>query len=190
MKTDTMKRKTFVFYASWYKVLSRFSADIQFAVYNAVMRYALYGEEVSDSEDDMVRMAFEFIREDIDMAQAEYDAKRQSRSRATQKRWAKAKEDNPEESQPQTSKESTTSTTIMPAEGEMPAEESSDDEAESPSSEIVVTYGRQPFEPLTSHYVDAGSTSRTSEREIRGNPGWNSDAIKIDYGDYGTRFAV
>lgn len=217
-----MKRKTFVFYVSWWNALSKFPIEIHFAVFDAVMTYVSTGE-VPEIEDDAVRMGFELIREDIDMAQEKYDAKRQSRSRGAQKRWTKVKEDNPEESQPQTSEESTTSTTIMPAEEEsdeeempeeempeeeMPAEESSDDEAESPSSEIVATYGRQPFEPLTLPYVDAGSASktsnvgktsrngsasRTSEREIhgnRGNPGRNSDAIEIDYGDYGTRFAV
>lgn len=214
-----MKRKTFVFYVSWWEALSKFPIEIHFAVFDAVMTYVSTGE-VPEIEDGAVRMGFELIREDIDMAQEKYDAKRQTRSRAAQKRWAKAKEDNPEESQPQTSKESTTSTTIMseeevsdeeemPEEGmpeeEESAEESSDEEAELPSSESVATYGRQPFEPLTLPYVGAGSASKTSktskngsasetsEREIhrnRGNPGRNSDAIKIDYGDYGTRFAV
>lgn len=215
-----MKRKTFVFYISWWEALSKFPIEIHFAVFDAVMTYVSTGE-VPEIEDGAVRMGFELIREDIDMAQEKYDAKRQTRSRAAQKRWAKAKEDNPEESLSQTSKESTTSTTIMPEEempeegmpeeeesaeeGEMPAEESSDDIAEMPSSESVATYGRQPFEPLTLPYVGAGSASKTSktskngsasetsEREIhrnRGNPGRNSDAIKIDYGDYGTRFAV
>lgn len=210
MNTDTMKRKTFVFYISWWRALRKFPMEIHFAVFDAVMTYVSTGE-VPEIEDDMVRVGFELIREDIDMAQEKYDAKRQTRSRAAQKRWAKAKEDNPQESQPRTSKESTTSTTMpeeeVPAEEES-EEESSDDEAESPSSEIVATYGRQPFEPLTLPYADAGSASRTSidvktsrtgsasrtsEREIygnRGNPGRNSDAIKIDYGDYGTRFAV
>ena len=190
-----MKRKTFVFYISWWRALRKFPMEIHFAVFDAVMTYVSTGE-VPEIEDDMVRVGFELIREDIDMAQEKYDAKRQTRSRAAQKRWAKAKEDNPQESQPRTSKESTTSTTMpeeeVPAEEES-EEESSDDEAESPSSEIVATYGRQPFEPLTLPYADAGSASRTSEREIygnRGNPGRNSDAIKIDYGDYGTRFAV
>lgn len=190
--------------------MRKFPMEIHFAVFDAVMTYVSTGE-VPEIEDDMVRVGFELIREDIDMAQEKYDAKRQTRSRAAQKRWAKAKEDNPQESQPRTSKESTTSTTMpeeeVPAEEES-EEESSDDEAESPSSEIVATYGRQPFEPLTLPYADAGSASRTSidvktsrtgsasrtsEREIygnRGNPGRNSDAIKIDYGDYGTRFAV
>lgn len=115
-------RKTFIFYASWYRALSHIPADMQLAAYNAIFRYALYGEEVSDSEDCAVRVAFELIRENIDMAQAEYDAKSQTRRRAAQKRWAKAKEDSPEEddpqesqeSQPQTTKESTTSTTTMP----------------------------------------------------------------------------
>lgn len=218
-----MKRKTFVFYISWWRALRKFPMEIHFAIFDAVMTYVSTGE-VPEIEDDMVRVGFELIREDIDMAQEKYDAKRQTRSRAAQKRWAKAKEDNPQESQPRTSKESTTSTTmpeeevpeVEMSEEEMPEEEMSDDwgevyaddEAESPSSEIVATYGRQPFEPLTLPYADAGSASRTSidvktsrtgsasrtsEREIygnRGNPGRNSDAIKIDYGDYGTRFAV
>lgn len=246
------KRKTFVFYVSWWEALSKFPLEMHFAILNAVMTYVSTGV-VPEIEDDAVRIGFELIREDIDMAQEKYDAKRQSRSRAAQKRRAKAKENNPEESQAQTSKESTTSTTsttIMSAEEmsaeempeedvsdeeemsaeemsdeemsaeEMSAEESSDDEAESPSSGIVATYGRQPFEPLTSPYVVAGSASkasrtsksgsaskasktskngsasRTSECEIRGNrgnrgnPGRCMDAIKIDYGDYGTPFAV
>lgn len=217
-----MKRKTFVFYISWWNALSKFPMEIHLAVFNAVMTYVSTGE-VPEIEDDMVRMGFELIREDIDMAQEKYDAKRQTRSRAAQKRWARAKEDNPEESQPQTSKESTTMPEEEVSEEEMPEEdmpeegmfaeeeseeESSDDEEYSPSSEIVATYGRQPFEPLTLPYADAGSASRTSnavktsrtgsasrtsEREIygnRGNPERNSDAIEIDYGDYGTRFAV
>ena len=110
-KTDAMineERKTFVFYGSWYRALSRFPADIQLAAYNAVFRYALYGEKVSDSEDCAVRVAFELIRENIDMAQAEYDAKSRKRSGAAQKRWSKAKGDSTDESQSLTSKKSTT----------------------------------------------------------------------------------
>lgn len=86
---------------------------MRLAVYDAVVKYALYGE-APDIENDMVRLAFGFIREDIDMAQAEYDAKSQTRRRAAQKRWAKAKEDSPEESQPLTTKKSTTTSTTMP----------------------------------------------------------------------------
>lgn len=132
------ERKTFVFYGSWYRALSRFPADMQNAIYNAVFRYALYGEKVSDSEDCAVRVAFELIRENIDMAQAEYDAKSRKRSGAAQKRWSKAKGDSMDEAQSLTSKKSTTSTTTE-SEPEAEAAETEENAAEDEAAETKTT---------------------------------------------------
>lgn len=150
------ERKTFVFYGSWYRALSRFSADIQLAAYNAVFRYALYGEKVSDSEDGMVRVAFEFIRENIDMAQAEYDAKSRKRSGAAQKRWSKAKDDSMGESQSLTSQKSTTSTT----EPETEASEAEAAEPEENAAETKTTSTTDAAEEAAEGKKDASEEGR------------------------------
>lgn len=103
-----MMRKTFVFYISWWEALKEFSLEMQFTVYNAIMTYVKTGE-VPEIEDVASRAAFNLIRTNIDMAQAEYDAKSRKRSGAAQKRWSKAKGDSVDESQSLTSKKSTTS---------------------------------------------------------------------------------
>lgn len=135
---------------------------MQLAAYNAIFRYALYGEEVSDTEDSAVRVAFELIRENIDMAQAEYDAKSQTRRRAAQKRWAKSKEDSPEEdypqeSQPQTTKESTTSTTT-------PEPEASEPEASEP--QISDTKDEEPSQQITPQEFVADFLSETRSAQL------------------------
>lgn len=154
------ERKTFVFYGSWYRALSRFSADIQLAAYNAVFRYALYGEKVSDSEDGMVRVAFEFIRENIDMAQAEYDAKSRKRSGAAQKRWSKAKDDSMGESQSLTSQKSTTSTTE-------PETEASEAEAAEPEENAAETEAAEDdaAETKTTSTTDAAEEAAEGKKD-------------------------
>lgn len=125
-----MMRKTFVFYTSWWDALEEFSLEMQFTVYKAIITYVKTGE-VPEIEDVASRAAFNLIRTNIDMAQAEYDAKSRKRSSAAQKRWSKSKDDSADEPQSLTSKKSTTSTTTNPEtdapETEAEAEESAAD---------------------------------------------------------------
>lgn len=123
-----MMRKTFVFYTSWWDALEEFSLEMQFTVYKAIITYVKTGE-VPEIEDVASRAAFNLIRTNIDMAQAEYDAKSRKRSGAAQKRWSKSKDDGTDEPQSLTSKKSTTSTTSSTTESEPEAEAAEPEES-------------------------------------------------------------
>ena len=81
------KRKSFVFFVDWHRVLARYSAALRCAVYDAIIGYAATGEE--PKLDGEARMAFDFIREDIDRNNRKYEATCARRKKAIEKRWAK-----------------------------------------------------------------------------------------------------
>lgn len=59
------KRKSFVFHAEWAEALADFTADVRLEVYEAAVRYAVTGE--TEELRPLARMAFGFIKGDIDM---------------------------------------------------------------------------------------------------------------------------
>lgn len=87
-----MERTTFVFRAEWAEVLSEYPAALRLAVYEAVIRYAVTGE-VASLDDAAARIAFSFIRQDIDHDFAKFREVSERRSeagrRGLEKRWGK-----------------------------------------------------------------------------------------------------
>lgn len=86
-----MKRDSFVFYKSWLNVISGLPADVQLEIYQATMEYAINGNLTELKP--MAKVAFAFIKQDIDRAFEKYDDIQNSRSEAGQmgnlKRWNK-----------------------------------------------------------------------------------------------------
>ena len=85
-----MKRTTFIFRTAWAAVLSEYPAALRLAVYEAVIRYAATGE-VASLDDAEARMAFSFIRKDIDYDFAKFQEISERRSaagrRGNESRW-------------------------------------------------------------------------------------------------------
>ena len=67
----TEKRKSFVFFTDWHKVLEKYDVQLRCAVYDAIIRYAETGEEPNLTGE--AGMAFAFIREDIDRNNRRYE---------------------------------------------------------------------------------------------------------------------
>lgn len=67
---DTSK-KTFLFNADWYEVLVDYPSEIRLEVYEAVIRYAVSGT-LSELR-PQAKMAFSFIKREIDFNQKKYD---------------------------------------------------------------------------------------------------------------------
>lgn len=65
------KRGTFVFHAEWAEIVRDYAEDVRLEVYEAAVRYAVSGDTVELRP--LAKMAFGFIRRDIDRDQARYD---------------------------------------------------------------------------------------------------------------------
>jgi hypothetical protein len=93
---DKNKKKSFIFYSSWYEVLKDFSSEVRFEVYEAIMEYAISGTLIELKP--MSKIAFSFIRKDIDENNKRYDETVLKRSDAGKKgmavRWSKDKGNN------------------------------------------------------------------------------------------------
>ncbi len=68
-----MARKTFVFYESWKEVIDGLSNDVQLEIYQAITEYAINGELVELKP--MAKVAFAFIRQDLDRDATAYAEK-------------------------------------------------------------------------------------------------------------------
>lgn len=95
MKKDS-KRKSFIFYASWKEALMEFPAEVRLEVYDAIIEYAISGT-LSELK-PLAKMAFAFIKNDIDTYNEKYAEVVNKRSEAGKKgmksRWEKQKDDN------------------------------------------------------------------------------------------------
>ena len=82
-------KKSFIFYASWKEVLSDYPAEVRLEVYDAVIEYAISGT-LSELK-PLAKMAFSFIRKDIDANNERYEGMVSKRSEAGKKgmksRW-------------------------------------------------------------------------------------------------------
>lgn len=87
------KRKSFVFFTDWHRVLQRYPMHLRCKVYDAIIVYAASGEEPAKLEGEAL-MAFNFIREDIDRNNAKYEATCRRRRENVKKRWEKNKNTN------------------------------------------------------------------------------------------------
>lgn len=67
----TERRKSFVFFTDWHKVLEKYDVQLRCAVYDAIIRYAETGEEPGLTGE--AGMAFAFIKEDIDRNNRRYE---------------------------------------------------------------------------------------------------------------------
>lgn len=81
------ERKTFLFFCSWAEVLADFSPEDRCAVYDAAIAYAEDGTLPNLSP--VLRMAFMFIKKDIDEMRTKYETICEKRREAINKRWAK-----------------------------------------------------------------------------------------------------
>ena len=89
MKTRT----SFVFYVEWAEALEGLAAEKRCQVYEAVISYA--NTRCVPELDSDVKLAFNFIKKDIDRNAEKYDATCEKRRQAMLNRWQKAKkEDN------------------------------------------------------------------------------------------------
>lgn len=77
------KRNSFVFYADWVEILMDYPAEVRLEVYDAVMRYAVSGK-LSELK-PQAKMAFSFIRKQIDRDNEKYDEIIVKRSEAGRK---------------------------------------------------------------------------------------------------------
>lgn len=66
------KRKSFVFFLDWQKVLKKYSMKLRCTVYDSICQYQETGE-VSEKLEGEALMAFNFIKEDIDRNNAKYE---------------------------------------------------------------------------------------------------------------------
>ena len=82
-----MKRKWFAFKFQWYDALKEYEPGVRLEVYDAIMEYATAGD-VKDLS-PLAKMAFTFIKNDIDENCARYDEIYEKRRMAANKRWAK-----------------------------------------------------------------------------------------------------
>ena len=77
------KRNSFVFYADWVEILMDYPAEVRLEVYDAVMWYAVSGK-LSELK-PQAKMAFSFIRKQIDRDNEKYDEIIVKRSEAGRK---------------------------------------------------------------------------------------------------------
>lgn len=87
-----MNRKAFVFYGDWMESLSEYPSEVRLEVYEAAIRYALSGT-LSELK-PISKMAFSFIKRQIDYDNEKYNNVVRSRSNAgrkgNEKRWQKS----------------------------------------------------------------------------------------------------
>lgn len=85
-------KKSFIFYASWKEVLSEYPSEVRLEVYDAVIEYAISGTLTELKP--LAKMAFSFIRKDIDANNERYDEmvskRREAGKKGMQSRWSKA----------------------------------------------------------------------------------------------------
>lgn len=73
LKNEIMEdRKTFVFYTNWYEAFKDFEPKVQLEIFNAIILYATKNIEIDLSP--IAKMAFNFIKKDIDSNAGKYDA--------------------------------------------------------------------------------------------------------------------
>lgn len=85
MKKDT-KRKSFVFYIEWQEVLMEYPAEVRLEVYDAIIEYAASGT-LSELK-PLAKMAFSFIKKQIDSNNDKYNCLVEKRSEAGRKGMA------------------------------------------------------------------------------------------------------
>lgn len=72
---------TFIFNLEWFDVLSEYPAEVRFEVYEAIMRYAASGT-LSELK-PLAKMAFSFIKKDMDCNRQKYEATVERRRNAS-----------------------------------------------------------------------------------------------------------
>lgn len=85
MKKDA-KRKSFVFYIEWQEVLMEYPAEVRLEVYDAIIEYAASGT-LSELK-PLAKMAFSFIKKQIDSNNDKYNCLVEKRSEAGRKGMA------------------------------------------------------------------------------------------------------
>lgn len=78
-----MKKKSFIFNVAWQEILLEYPAEVRLEVYDAVIRYAASG--IRSELKPMAKMAFSFIKNEIDYNAEKYDDIVQKRSEAGKK---------------------------------------------------------------------------------------------------------
>lgn len=68
-----MERDSFIFYKSWLNVIKDLPSDVQLEIYQATTEYALNGNLTELKP--MARVAFSFMKQDIDKARENYEKK-------------------------------------------------------------------------------------------------------------------
>ena len=85
MGNDT-KRKSFVFYIEWQEVLMEYPSEVRLEVYDAIIRYAASG--MLSELKPLAKMAFSFIKKQIDSNNDKYNCLIAKRSEAGKKGMA------------------------------------------------------------------------------------------------------
>lgn len=104
------KRKSFVFYSEWQEVLMEYPAEVRLEVYDAIIGYAVSGT-LSELK-PLAKMAFSFIKRQIDLNNSKYDDISEKRSNAGKKGMAKRY--NKEQSDEQPAEQESTATDNKP----------------------------------------------------------------------------
>nr|DAR44767.1 MAG TPA: hypothetical protein [Caudoviricetes sp.] len=84
------KRKSFVFYEDWFKMISKQNESVRVKIYDAICMYVFEGKEPADP---LILMAFELIKEKIERDRDKFERIREKRREAINKRWGNSKND-------------------------------------------------------------------------------------------------
>ena len=89
-------KEAFVFYRSWFEAIKDLPAETKVEIYEATIQYGITGSVGTLSP--MAKLAFEFIKRDIDRNNKTYEEVKRQRSEAGKKgmktRWGKKSQDN------------------------------------------------------------------------------------------------
>ena len=83
-----MEKDTFIFHKDWHDVIAGMSEQEQYEIYNAMCRYAFYGELVQ-FKSPLANGAFLMLQKLMDAASAKYDSVIEKRREAANARWNK-----------------------------------------------------------------------------------------------------
>lgn len=86
------EKKAFLFYVSWAESLAELPPAERCEVYDAIVAYAKEGK-ATEPKSPMARMAFKFIRQDVDESLSKYDKTCEKRREAANRRWGKKRKD-------------------------------------------------------------------------------------------------
>lgn len=103
-------RKSFVFYVEWRDVLMDYPAEVRYEVYDAIIEYAASGKLTELKP--LAKMAFSFIKKDMDRNQAKYNGMVETNRENGKKGGAPLGNSNARKKQPETTQNNRNNRTV------------------------------------------------------------------------------